>query len=134
MHKHLKISLWILLILIMAVTAGWVLTAMRAWDEIISRPSRFSQLISDFLVITIPGLFACTGLQAGKPWAKYLFAVVLGAALYAFVFNVSYLRWDNYFGGPWIVSLLLLLAFVGYVAYALWALQLKWAWFRRGEE
>jgi hypothetical protein len=63
-----------------------------------------------------------------------LVAAVLGAALYAFVFNVSYLRWDNYFGGPWIISLLLLLAFVGYVAYALWALQLKWALFRhRGE-
>ncbi len=134
MHKYLKISVWVFFILIMAITAGWVLTAMRVWNEIISRPSRLSQLISDVLVIVIPGLIACIGLWAGKPWAKRLFAAALGAALYAFVFNVSYLRWDNYFGGPWIIALLLLLAFIGYVAYAFWALQLKWAWFRDGNE
>lgn len=134
MHKHLKISLWVFFILIVAVSAGWIFTAMRAWEEIISRPSRFSQLISDVLVIVIPGLIACIGLWTGKPWAKRLFAFALGAALYAFVFDVSYLRWDNYFGGPWIVSLLLLLAFTGFAAYAFWALHLKWGWFRNANE
>ena len=134
MNKHLKISAWIFFILLVLMSIGWVFAAMGEWQEIVSRPSRLSQLISDVLVVVVPGVVACLGLWAGKGWAKHWFAGTLGAALYAFVFNVSYLRWDNYFGGPWIIALLFLVVFIAYVIYAFWALRLKWNWLRGGSE
>lgn len=138
MRKPLKLSVVIMFGLLLLVGAGWVFAIMRNWSEIVLRPSRLTQLIADILVIIVPGLIAVIGVWAKKRWAHSLFILVLGASLYAFVFNVTYLRFDNYFGVSWFIPLGFLLAFMVYMIFALRALHkdedagwLSWLFGRR---
>jgi hypothetical protein len=138
MYKPLKLSVAIMFVLLLLVSVGWVFAIMREWSEIVSRPSRLTQLIADILTIIVPGLIAVIGMWAKKRWAHSLFILVLGASLYAFVFNVTYLRFDNYFGVSWLVPLVFLLAFIVYTIFALRALHkdedvgwLSWLFGRR---
>jgi hypothetical protein len=138
MRKPLKISTAIMFGLLLLVSVGWVFAIMRNWSEIASRPSRLTQLVADILIIIVPGLIAVIGMWAKKRWAHSLFILILGASLYAFAFNVTYLRFDNYFGVSWFIPLAFLLAFIAYTIYALRALHkdddagwLSWLFGRR---
>ncbi len=136
MRKPLKISVAIMFGLLLLVSIGWVFSITRNWSEIVSRPSRVSQLVADVLVMIGPGLIAVIGMWAHQRWAHSLFVLVLGASLYATVFNVYYLRLDNYYSVSWFIPFAFLLVFIAYLIISLRALHKDgdggWLFGRRG--
>jgi hypothetical protein len=123
MSKQLNWAINILFVLLILLALGWVWGVISNWDQIVSRPVRLAYIICDFLFVIPAGLIAGFGLKRGKPWANSLFSLALGALLFDIAHGIFYLIWDNYFGVPLLVAFILLLVVIGYVIFAIRALE-----------
>jgi|FLYN01.1.fsa_nt_gi hypothetical protein len=123
MSKQLNLAVNILFVLLALLALGWIGGVIFNWQAIASRPVRLAYIICDFLLVIPVGLAAGIGLKRGKPWADSLFTFALGALLFDIAHGIFYLIWDNYFGVPWLIALILLLVVVGYTVFAIRALE-----------
>jgi hypothetical protein len=122
MSKQLNNAINILFVVLVLLALGWVWGVISNWNEIVSRPVRLAYIICDFLIVMPLGFVSGWGLKNGKPWAKTLFPLALGALLFDIAHGIFYLIWDNYFGVPLFLAFVLLIVFIGYVVYAMRAL------------
>ncbi len=113
----------ILLILLVALTLVWIGGIATSWAAIAARPERLATLVADVSAVIIPGFVAVFLVWRGGPRAHLWYVLVLGTYLYAVVHNVAYLLWDNYFGVPLAVAIVLAVVFAGYVVYAVRAIR-----------
>jgi len=113
----------ILFVLLILLALGWLFGVVHNWGEIASRPVRLAYLICDFTIVIPSGLVSIWGLRNGRRWASLPFVFALGALLFDTAHGVFYLLWDNYFGVPWIVAFVVLIALGIYVVYAIRVVQ-----------
>ncbi len=123
MSKQLNLAVNLLFVLLVLLALGWIGGVIFNWEAIASRPVRLAYIICDFLIVIPVGIAAGIGLKRGQPWANSLFALALGALLFDIAHGIIYLLWDNYFGVPWIVALLILLVVVAYTVFSIRALE-----------
>jgi hypothetical protein len=125
MTKQLNTAANILLVVLVLLALGWVYGVIANWGEIESRPVRLAYIICDFLIVIPVGLAAVYGLKRSRPWGGAVFALALGALLFDIAHGIFYILvppYDNYFGLPWPLALLLLAVVVAYTVYAVRAL------------
>ena len=118
MSKQLNLAVNILFVVLILLALGWGWGVVANWDEIASRPVRLAYIICDFLFVIPVGFIAGTGLKRGRPWARALFPLALGALLFDVAHGVLYLIWDNYFGIPLWLAFVLLAVTVSYTVFA----------------
>ena len=119
MSKQLNLAVNILFVVLILLALGWVWGVIANWDEIASRPVRLAYIICDFLFVIPVGVIAGVGLKRGKPWARALFPLAIGALLFDVAHGVLYLIWDNYFGIPLWLAFVLLAVTVAYTVFAM---------------
>jgi len=123
MSRQLNLAVNILFGLLILLALGWVWGAISNWEQIASRPVRLAYIIVDFLFVIPAGFAGGIGLKRGKAWANSVFALALGALLFDIAHGIFYLIWDNYFGVPLLVAFIFLLVLIGYVIFAIRALE-----------
>ncbi len=122
MTKRLKWSAWILLVMLALLAVGWAYGAITDWPAIADRPVRLAYIIGDFGLVIPLGVAGGVGLLKNARWAGSVFTLAVGALLFDVAHGVFYLIWDNYFGIPLAVAVLLLAVLMGYVVFAMYAL------------
>lgn len=123
MSKPLNRAVNILFVVLALLALGWIGGVIFNWGEIVSRPVRLAYIICDFLLVIPLGVIAGIGLKQGKPWARNLFVLTLGALLFDIAHGVFVQIWDPYFGVHWLLMLPLLVIVIVYVVYAVRALE-----------
>lgn len=119
MSKQLNLAVNILFVVLILLALGWVWGIVSNGNEIASRPVRLAYIICDFLFVIPVGVIAGIGLKQGKPWARALFPLALGALLFDIAHGVLYLIWDNYFGIPLLLAFVLLAVTIAYTVFAM---------------
>jgi peptidoglycan/LPS O-acetylase OafA/YrhL len=121
--KPLDRAVNILFVVLVLLALGWIGGAISNWPAIQSRPVRLAYIICDFLIVIPLGVAAGVGLKQGRPWARNLFVLTLGALLFDIAHGVFVQIWDPYFGVNWLLTLPLIVLVVVYIVYAVRALE-----------
>ena len=108
MSRHEKITVILLAVALLALTAAYIYGVGTQWEAMLARPVRTSYFFSDLAVLYPLGIAAIVGMARNTRWGRKMLLLTLGAFLFDTAHQVFYLFRDNYFGLPLALAALLL--------------------------
>ena len=109
--------MWILSMMLALLLVAYSYGLTTQWDQMTERPVRASYFFSDLLVLFPLGIASIVGLSRRKSWSGHIYLLTLGVLLFDMAHQMFYLFFDNYFGVPLYVPVMVMAIVIVYSIY-----------------
>jgi hypothetical protein len=117
-----KVTLALLGVIMLTLTAAYVYGVSTQWEMMKARPVRIAYFVGDLTVLYPLAIVAFIGMIRRRPWGRRFMYMTIGALLFDTAHQVYYLFGDNYFGASHLVKVLLLAVIIAFSIFAYYAL------------
>ena len=109
--------MWLLSLVLALLLMAYSYGLTTQWDQMTQRPVRASYFFSDMLVLFPLGIASLVGLVRRKRWSGHIYLLTLGVLLFDMAHQMFYLFFDNYFGVPLYVPIMVMAIVIVYSIY-----------------